>query len=447
MLWMLPAQQCLDADHAVVAVVYLGLVDQVQLVLRQSIAQILFQLTAAAHLAVDAGDVELVAIARTTLGQGHGLFGFLQQLFGTVTIFREQGDADGGAQAHFVLIEQERQLQVVEYALRQFGGFVGLFDVGLNQGELVTTQTGQCAQAAAMAAQAVGQCEQQLVAALVAELFVDALEVIQADAEHGDAALQAAGVFENLVELLLQLLAVGQAGEEVVLSHAQQAVLGLPAQVGVALDGGQQLVGGVDPQTQLVLLVALEHGQLVFAGAIRVDVGEVLDDLRQRFGQQPVIDQIEHQAHGHGAQHAGDEDDHRVGDEALAIRGRVEGDVEVAVVFAVGASADQFDRELLLLAKNRVGQPACRHLCQVAGFFRQHGLVRVADGGVTHRFVLEQPLDHLHAHLAVQAVYRLGRRVAEHAEDAMGIVDHRLTCLVGVEDNLRTTQYHSYYEC
>lgn len=221
----------LDADHAVVAVVYLGLVDQVQLVLRQSIAQILFQLTAAAHLAVDAGDVELVAIARTTLGQGHGLFGFLQQLFGTVTIFREQGDADGGAQAHFVLIEQERQLQVVEYALRQFGGFVGLFDVGLNQGELVAAQTGQCAQAAAMAAQAVGQCEQQLVAALVAELFVDALEVIQADAEHGDAALQAAGIFENLIELLLQLLAVGQAGEEVVLSHAQQAVLGLPAQV------------------------------------------------------------------------------------------------------------------------------------------------------------------------------------------------------------------------
>ncbi len=178
------------------------------------------------------------------------------------------------------MVEQEGQFQIVEHALRQFGGLVGLLDVRLNQGELVATEARQRAEAAAVAAQAVGEGEQQLVATLVAELFVDALEVVEADAQHGDAPLQATGVFENLVELLLQLLAVGQAGEEIVLGHAQQAVLGFTAQVGVAFDGGQELVGGVDPQAQFVPLVALEHGQLVFAGTIRVDVGQVLDDLR-----------------------------------------------------------------------------------------------------------------------------------------------------------------------
>ena len=75
------------------------------------------------------------------------------------------------------------------------------------------------------------------------------------------------------------------------------------AQVGVAFDGGQQLVGGVDPQPQLVLFMALEQRDLMLAGAVGIDLGEVLDELGQWLGQQPVIDQIQHQAHGERAQH------------------------------------------------------------------------------------------------------------------------------------------------
>ncbi|MNQ88994.1 hypothetical protein D3C85_1042870 [compost metagenome] len=297
-----------------------------------------------------------------------------------------------------------------------------------------------------MAAQTVGQGDQQLVAGLVAELFVDALEVIQADAEHRHAALQAAGVFEDLVELLLQLLAIGQAGEEVVLGHAQQAVLGFAAQVGVAFDGGQQVVGGGYPQAQFVLLVALEHGQLVLAGTVGVDAGQVLDDLRQRLGQQPVVDEVEHQPHGQGAQHAGDEDDHRAGDEVLSIGRGVEGDAEVAVVFAVGATADQLGGEGLFLAEDGVCQPARGELHQRPVLLRQHGLVGMADGGLAHRLVLEQAFDHLHAHLAVQAVDGLGGRVAEHAEDPVGVVGNRLTGLVDVEHDLRTAQHHTDHQ-
>ena len=172
--------------------------------------------------------------------------------------------------------------------------------------------------------------------------------------------LQAAGVGEDLVELLLQLLAVRQAGEEIVLRHALQAVLGFVAQVGVALDRGQQLVGGIDPEAQLILLVALEQRNLVLAGAVRVDLGKVLDDLRQRLGQQPVIHQIEHQAHGQGAQHAGNEDDHRIDQEVFAIGRRVEGDAQVAVVLAVWALANQRNAEPVLLTQYQVGHPAAR---------------------------------------------------------------------------------------
>ncbi len=158
-----------------------------------------------------------------------------------------------------MVVEVERHFQVVEDTLRQFGGLVGLLDIGLHQGELVTAQACQGAQSAAVGAQAVGQGQQQLVADLVAELLVDALEVVQAYAQYRHAVLQAATVDEDLVQLLLQLLAVGQAGEEVVLGHALQAVFRLVTQMGVALDRGQQLVGGIYPQAQLVLLVALEQ--------------------------------------------------------------------------------------------------------------------------------------------------------------------------------------------
>lgn len=176
------------------------------------------------------------------------------------------------------MIQSKGGFQVVEDALRQFRRFIGLFDIGLDQGELVAAQPRQGTETAAVTTQAVGQGQQQLVTGLVTELFVDALEVVQAHTKYGDPALQAAGVHQDLVQLLLQLLAIGQAGEEVVLGHAQQAVFRLMAQVGVALDGGQQLVGGIDPDAQLVLFVALEQGQLVFAGAVGVDGGQVLDD-------------------------------------------------------------------------------------------------------------------------------------------------------------------------
>ncbi|MNP29576.1 hypothetical protein D3C76_1226080 [compost metagenome] len=136
-----------------------------------------------------------------------------------------------------------------------------------------------------MGAQAIGQGQQQLVAGLVAELFVDALEVIEPDTQHRDPALQLAGIDQDLVQLRLQLLAVGQAGEEIVLGHAQQAVFRFVAQVGVALDGFEQLVGGVDPHPQFVFLVALEQRNLVLAGAVGIDFGQVLDDARQGFGQ------------------------------------------------------------------------------------------------------------------------------------------------------------------
>ncbi|MNP27314.1 hypothetical protein D3C76_1202140 [compost metagenome] len=235
-----------------------------------------------------------------------------------------------------------------------------------------------------MGAQTIGQGQQQLIAGLVTELLVDPLEVVKADAQHRDPALQATGIDQDLVQLLLQLLAIGQAGQEVVLGHALQAVFGLVTQVCIALDRCQQLVGGIDPHAQFVALVALDQRQLVLAGAVGIDLGKVFNDLRQRLGQQPVIDQVQHQAHGQGAQNPGNKDDYRIDQETCAVGRRVEGDAQVAVIFAVGTTADQLCVEGALLAEDQVGQPARARLLQWPGFLREHGFVGMADGGHAH---------------------------------------------------------------
>ncbi|MNJ60231.1 hypothetical protein D3C77_559490 [compost metagenome] len=130
---------------------------------------------------------------------------------------------------------------------------------------------------------------------MVAEAFVDLAKVIQAQTEHGDHALAAFGVVEQLLQLGLQQLPVGQAGEVVVKGDAVQAGFGLAAQQVVAFDGAEQVIGGVDPLAQFIVLMALEHRQLLVVGTVRVDVRQVADDPLQGPGEPPVVDQVEQQ--------------------------------------------------------------------------------------------------------------------------------------------------------
>lgn len=190
--------------------------------------------------------------------------------------------------------------------------------------------------------------------------------------------------------------------------------------------------------------MAFKQRQLVFAGAVGVDRDQVLDDLRQRLGQQPVIDQIQHQPHCQRTQHARDKDDSGIDQKAFTVIGRVQRDAQVAVILAVGAAAYQLSGEAAFLAKDEVCQPPRRGRLQRPVFLGEQAFVRVPDGRHAHGVILEQAFDDLHAHLAVQAVDGLCRRIAEHAENPLGVARHSLTCLVGVEDDLRTAEQDAY---
>ena len=60
--WMVPAQQGFHTNYAVIVIGDLWLVDEVEFVALQRSAQLLVEFPAYAHFAVEAGDVELVAI-------------------------------------------------------------------------------------------------------------------------------------------------------------------------------------------------------------------------------------------------------------------------------------------------------------------------------------------------------------------------------------------------
>src|SRR5690606_27257718 len=92
-----PAAQGFGSGDALAAIIDLRLGDQMNVASFDGLGQVLLQFATLAHLAVDAGNVELVAVARTALRQRHGLLGFLQQLLRAVAVFGVERDADGGA--------------------------------------------------------------------------------------------------------------------------------------------------------------------------------------------------------------------------------------------------------------------------------------------------------------------------------------------------------------
>ena len=84
---------------------------------------------------------------------------------------------------------------------------------------------------------------------------------------------------------------------------------------------------------------------------------------------------------------------------------------------------------------------------QLAIFFGKRRFIGMADGSIAHCRVLEQAFDDLHGHIAIQAVKRLGRGVAEHVEDSFGICRNGLSDFVGVEHDLCAAQHSPNDHC
>ena len=156
------------------------------------------------------------------------------------------------------------------------------------------------------------------------------------------------------------------------------------------------------------------------ARLVRIDVGDITDDLGQGAGQQYVIDQEQDQGHGQGAQHTRDHDDHRAVQEFTAIGYGVQRQSQVAVIFVVGLAPVQFDAVLLVGTEQPVGQGTIGIVDQRPFPAGQGRFIRVPDRGETYGIVLEQAFDHLHGHFPIQTVDRLGGGITGHGQNLLG---------------------------
>ncbi|MNO75782.1 hypothetical protein D3C76_668410 [compost metagenome] len=178
----------------------------------------------------------------------------------------------------------ERRADRVDQPLRGVARGIPAVQASEDHGELVATQTGQGVVLAQLAAQALAQGAQQLVAETMAEGVVDVLEVVQVQAQRSGQFLAVVAAHQGLLEPLVEQRAVGQPGERVVMGHVvdlrmggqlfggvlgdEQHVVGLPlpvlAEQGTAAQG-TRATGGVDARLGRVTFAAARApGELLF---------------------------------------------------------------------------------------------------------------------------------------------------------------------------------------
>jgi hypothetical protein len=175
--------------------------------------QLRLQLQRAGGRAHDAvGGHRDAAAALPALHVEHGGFGEAQQVGGAdVAGGHRRGEADRRRHVHRPAVHGDHRAEQVGDEARELVGAAHLGVVRADHHELVAGEPRRRAGDGQVALQPSGQRDEQVVARLVAEGGVDALEVVEAAAHHGDALV--VGLGEQPVEQVEAGGAVGQAGE------------------------------------------------------------------------------------------------------------------------------------------------------------------------------------------------------------------------------------------
>jgi hypothetical protein len=211
-----------------------------------------------------------------------------------VGIGAAEAQADARRDVAVLTVEHQRLAQRIGHAIGDGERVVLAGDAAQQDRELVATEAGDDVVGAQHVAEAIGDGAQQPVAGAVAERVVDDLEVVEVDEQHGDVA---GAPRQRAVEALEEELAVGQAGERVVLGLPGELALGLLARgdvdavadprVGLALAAGQRRVVPQAPAAA----VAVAQLELRRGGRERA-AGEVLGD--DEVGQRHADDVVAH---------------------------------------------------------------------------------------------------------------------------------------------------------
>jgi len=219
------SHQRLDTDDVAVGQAQHRLVEDPQLTAFEGMAQRGGQLDALVRVGGQFLGVEGVALAAAALGLEQRRVGVAQQLLHGARVAGVEADADAGAGEQLVAAEAERRLDLLEDARGQRGGLLHVRAVLVDQGELVAAHARQGHAVFEQLAQAFGDGLEQLVADVVAEAFVDVLEVVEVDDHHRAAALVGEDALERAFHPFDEQQPVRQAGQRVVVRQVIEFVL------------------------------------------------------------------------------------------------------------------------------------------------------------------------------------------------------------------------------
>ena len=100
--------------------------------------------------------------------------------------FGADGDADAAGRVDLLAVDEERLAQFLDEARGKALGVVDARDARLQDGELVAAEARHHVGVADVAHEPLGDGAEQRVADRMAERVVDALEVVEVDAHHGE---------------------------------------------------------------------------------------------------------------------------------------------------------------------------------------------------------------------------------------------------------------------
>jgi hypothetical protein len=201
----------------------------------------------------------------------HRHVGVAQQGFAVVAVARIEADAGRGGDEDFLAFDKEG---LGEGALDLVGDdqyVVGAEDGGDDDDEFVTADPGHGVGVAHASEQAHGDGLEQIVGRRVAEAVVDQLEAVEVEQQHTDHLPVAAGVGDGLGDAVVEQVAIGQAGQDVVVGLVFELLFVADAvgdvvddadEVGgrftafVAYRGDEQLV----PEQRAILTVIADDG-------------------------------------------------------------------------------------------------------------------------------------------------------------------------------------------
>jgi hypothetical protein len=180
-------------------------------------------------------------IPALVLGAIHSEIRVFQELVGVAAVGRMKRDADAGARADRLPLQRERLTKDFEDPAGKLDDILDPLHVGLQDRKFVAVEAGDHLGVADGRGDPSGDGFQKLVAELVAEHVVDALEAVEIDDVQREDAIATASARDLAAEAVAQERAIGKVGQRVVMGQMQEVALG-PLAVG-DVERGSEHVG------------------------------------------------------------------------------------------------------------------------------------------------------------------------------------------------------------